>query len=599
MFVLAIGCCFVVSHYGDEIDAVVAAGHQYADFLVVLSRRGLIDDCIFVSFNMLVAYGFFTHNAVHNIFTAQSVVVQPVYEMPVFKAPVDACCLAHKKFVKYIHYNFICNMSYIIYMSQNAQWNSSIAFIFAMIGAAVGLGNIWRFSYVLYSNGGGSFFIPYFIAIVIMGIPFLILEYGVGFSFKDSFSNILKKINPKFEIIAWILVLFVFVITIYYMVILSWDLVYLGSSFTFSWGTDAANYFVNTVGGSSNLSNASFLLVPTTIGVVILWIALWFIARRNVNGGTGFVSKILIPALFVIMGFIIVYALTLPGAGIGISALLTPDWAKLGDVNIWLAAFSQIIFSLSMGQAIAITYASYLPENSKLTNNVLIVVAANSLFEICTAFGVFSILGYMSYTGGTPMVELITEGTGLIFIVFPMIFNIMGPIGRILAPLLFLAILFAGITSALGFFEPMLNSTTEKLGWSRRRTATVLSVVGCIFSLILTTGISSYLVGIIDGFVNEFGILLLIGIQCIIFAWFYGVDRFLPALNEHSTFKVGKTWSFVIKYLLPIVLVIMWIIGIINLFSNAAQFEIIIDLIIIVAVLVVAAVMYKVKPAND
>jgi NSS family neurotransmitter:Na+ symporter len=90
-----------------------------------------------------------------------------------------------------------------------------------MIGAAVGLGNIWRFSYVLYSNGGGSFFIPYFIAIAIMGIPFLILEYGVGFSFKDSFSNILKKINPKFEIIAWILVLFVFVITIYYMVILS------------------------------------------------------------------------------------------------------------------------------------------------------------------------------------------------------------------------------------------------------------------------------------------------------------------------------------------------------------------------------------------
>ena len=484
-------------------------------------------------------------------------------------------------------------------MTQQGQWDSSLSFILAMIGAAVGLGNIWRFSYVLYSNGGGSFFIPYLVAIAIMGIPFLILEYGVGFSFKDSFSNIMKRINPKFEIIAWILVLFVFVVTIYYMVILSWDLVYLASSFTFSWGTDAAQYFVSNVGGSSNLSNASFLLIPTTVGVLLLWVILWFISHRNVDKGIGKVSKILIPALFVIMGCIIVYALTLPGAGIGISTLLTPDWTKLMDINIWLAAFAQIIFSLSMGQAIAVTYASYLPENSKLIDNVLIVVASNSLFEICTAFGVFSILGYMSYTGGTPMVQLITEGTGLIFIVFPMIFNIMGPIGRILAPLLFLAILFAGITSALGFFEPMLNSTTEKLGWSRRRTATVLSVVGCIFSLILTTGISSYLVGIIDGFVNEFGILLLIGIQCIIFAWFYGVDRFLPALNEHSTFKVGKTWSFVIKYLLPIVLVIMWIIGIINLFSNAAQFEIIIDLIIIVAVLVVAAVMYKVKPAND
>ena len=162
-------------------------------------------------------------------------------------------------------------------MSQQAQWDSSIAFIFAMIGAAVGLGNIWRFSYVLYSNGGGSFFIPYFTAIAIMGIPFLILEYGVGFSFKESFSKIMRKINPKFEIIAWILVLFVFIVTIYYMVILSWDLIYLLSSFTFSWGTDAAAYFTQTVGGSSNLSNASFLLIPTTVGVLILWVILWFI----------------------------------------------------------------------------------------------------------------------------------------------------------------------------------------------------------------------------------------------------------------------------------------------------------------------------------
>ena len=484
-------------------------------------------------------------------------------------------------------------------MSQQAQWDSSLAFIFAMIGAAVGLGNIWRFSYVLYYNGGGSFFIPYFVAIAIMGIPFLILEYGVGFSFKESFSKIMRKIKPEFELIAWILVLFVFVVTIYYMVILSWDLVYLLSSFTFNWGTDTAAYFVNNVGGSSNLANASFLLIPTTVGVVLLWIVLWFISHRNVDKGIGKVSKILIPALFVIMGIIIVYALTLPGADIGINTLLTPDWGKLLDINIWLAAFAQIIFSLSMGQAIALTYASYLPENSKLIDNVLIVVASNSAFEICTAFGVFSILGFMSFTNGTPMVQLITEGTGLVFIVFPMIFNIMGPIGRILAPLLFLAILFAGVTSALGFLEPMLNSTSAKLNWSRKKTATVLCVIGCVFSLILTTGISSYLVGIIDTFVNEFGILILIGIQCIVFAWFYGVEHFLPALNETSTFKVGKTWSFIIKYLLPIVLIIMWAVGIFQLFTTAKTFEIIIDVIIIVGIMAAGIFMAKIKPRGE
>ena len=484
-------------------------------------------------------------------------------------------------------------------MSQRNQWDSSRAFIFAMIGAAVGLGNIWRFSYVVYSNGGGSFFIPYFIAIAVMGIPFLILEYGMGFSFKDSFSNILKRINPKLEIIGWILVLFVFVVVIYYMVILSWDLVYLMSSFTFNWGPDAAQYFVNRVGGSSNLSNACFLLIPTTVGVLILWVVIWFISNRDVNEGIGRISKILIPALFVIMGFIIVYALTLPGAGVGIDTLLTPDWSKLGDVNIWLAAFSQIIFSLSMGQAIALTYASYLPENSKLTDNVLIVVASNSLFEICTAFGVFSILGYMSHTAGTPMVQLVSEGTGLIFIVFPMIFNIMGPIGRILAPLLFLAILFAGITSALGFLEPVMSSVVDKFGWSRKKTATVLAIVGCALSLLLTSGISSYLVGIIDAFTNEFGILLLIAVQCIIFGWYYGADKLLDVLNAKSTFKVGKTWLFVIKYLLPCFLFVIWGVGIIHLFSNQKVFELIVDLIIVLGVILSAVVLTRLKPADN
>ena len=484
-------------------------------------------------------------------------------------------------------------------MSEHAQWDSTLTFIFAMIGVAIGLGNIWRFSYVLYSNGGGSFFIPYFCAIAIMGIPFLILEYGVGFSFKESFSKILKKIDGRFEYIAWALVLFVFIVVIYYMVILSWDMVYLLTSFTFGWGADTAAYFTNSVGGSSNLASAGFLLVPTTICVILMWIVLWYISHQDVDEGIGKVSKVLIPALFVIMGIIVVYAITLPGHMIGIDTLLRPRWNMLLDINIWLAAFAQIIFSLSMGQAIALTYASYLPKASKLTDNVLIVVASNSLFEIFTAFGVFSILGYMSLHSGMAMTKLVTEGTGLVFIVFPMIFNIMGPIGRILAPLLFLTILIAAITSALGFFEPMLSSTSSKFNLSRRKTATILSIVGCTFSILLTTGISSYLVGIIDSFVNQFGILLLIGVQCIIFAWFYNLDELVPVLNENGHLKVGKIWKFVIKYLLPIVLIAMWAYGMYDLFMSAEMFEIVIDMIIMVAVFVFSIILTKLNPKEE
>lgn len=480
-------------------------------------------------------------------------------------------------------------------MNNQSQWNSRIAFLLSMIGAAVGLGNIWRYSYVVYSNGGGTFFIPYLIAILIMGIPFLILEYGIGFRHKDSFSNILKGINPKLEYMSWALVLIIYFVLIYYLVIVSWDLVYLGSSINFSWGADSALYFVKNVGGSSNLSNMANFIIPTTVSMVIVWIFVWYISHKDLNEGIGRASKILMPLLFAIMAFIIIFALTLPGAGIGISALLNPDWQMLLNVNIWLAAFSQIIFSLSMGESISLTYASYLPEGSKLTDNVLIVVFANCAFEVITSFGIFSILGYMSYTSGTPMVELVSQGTGLVFVVFPMIFNIMGPIGRIIAPLLFIAILFAGISSAVAVFEPMINSSIHKLNWSRRKTVTVWSVVGCILSLLFTTGISSYLVGIVDSFITEFCILFLIALQCIIFTWFYDVEEVIPILNENDRVKVGKTWLFTLKYILPIFLLLMWINGVYHLLLNANTFELTVYMIITIIVLILSYIFTNIK----
>ncbi len=357
-------------------------------------------------------------------------------------------------------------------MENYEQWDSRWSFIFAMIGCAIGLGNIWRFSYVVYSNGGGSFFIPYFVAIALMGIPFLILEYGVGFSFKRSFTEIFKSINPKFEFIAWILIFLIAIVLIYYMVIISWDMFYLMNSFSFGWGSDTAAYFVHNVGGSENLSKIGNFFIPIGIGVIITWFILWFISHKSINKGIGVASKILIPSVFVIMIIIVIYALTLPGAMIGINALLNPNWMALTDINIWLVAFSQIIFSLGMGEAMAMTYASYLKDDAKLTDNVLIVIASNSSFEIFTAFGVFSILGFMSVTSGTPMVELVSEGTGLIFVVFPKIFDMMGIVGHILAPLFFLAVLFAGISSAFAFFEPIVGSISAKFNITRKRLVT-------------------------------------------------------------------------------------------------------------------------------
>jgi len=496
--------------------------------------------------------------------------------------------LPHKVLEKYI-----CGLILIIFMNKQGQWDSKLTFLLAMVGVAVGLGNIWRFSYVVYTNGGGSFFIPYLISIFILGIPFLILEYGIGFSFKKSFTEIVKFINPKFEWIAWIIVILIFTVSIYYMVILGWNLVYLFSSFTFSWGTDTSAYFINNVGGSSDLSNMGLFLIPTSIGVLISWVMLWFISNKKVDKGIGVASKILVPLLFLLMAIIIIFALTLPGANIGIHTLLNPNWNKLFDVNIWLAACSQIIFSLAVGETIILTYASYLPESSKLTDNVFMVVATNSIFEVCTGFGVFSILGFMSYTTGTPMVELISEGAGLIFIVFPLIFNIMGIMGRILAPLLFVTILFAGITSALSLVEPLLSSLSMKLDWSRKKTTTLLCVIGCLFSLILTNGINSYLIGVLDSFINQFGILFFIPVQAVIFSWIFDIDSIIPIINAYSSFKVGKIWKILVRYVCTIAVFGIWIYGIFGLFSSASSFEITIYVIFTVIVLIVSYILTK------
>ena len=395
------------------------------------------------------------------------------------------------------------------------------------------------------------------------------------------------------------LVLLVFIVVIYYMIILGWDLAYLLNSFNFGWGNDPSTFFTSYVGGSSSLASSKTIILPTLICTLILWAVFWIVSIKDIDKGIGRLSSILIPLLFTIMIFIFIYAFTLPGFSVGVSTLLTPDWSALFNINVWLAAFGQIIFSLSIGQAMVYTYASYLPKNTKLIDEVLLVVVANSLYEIFIAFGVFSILGYMSLTSSVPMNELISEGTGLIFIVFPQIFNEMGLMGHVIAPLLFMSILFAGITSSFALFEPLLSSLCDKFAWSRKKGVTILTIVACIGTIIFSTGSSSYLVSIVDEFVNNFAILILIGIQAIIFGWFYGVEKLIPLLNEFSTIKVGKTWVFILKYLLPILLICVWAFGLADLINGESSFKIAVDIIIIIIVVGLSALFTKLKPKTS
>ena len=458
-------------------------------------------------------------------------------------------------------------------MADKNEWGSNLSFILAMIGSAVGLGNIWRYPYVLYSNGGGAFYIPYIVAILLMGIPFLILEYGVGYNFKSSFAKAISNINSKCEYLGWLLPVAVFMIMIYYSAILGWDGIYIILSFFKGWGADPNTYFATTLLQSSDSYMGLLNFIPV-IAVAMLagWIIIWFISHKDLEKGLGKVSKVLVPLLFIIMVVIVGFSLTLPGASIGLAQLFNPDWSLLGHFEIWMAAFGQIVFSLSLGMSIAFTYASYTKDDADLITNTISIAIANSAFENFAALGVFSILGYMSLQSGTAVADLVTQGTGLVFIAYPTVFNVLGNWALVLGPLFFLTVYLAGLTSILSTIEPLSFSIQNKFGLTRSKTMTILCVVGALISMLYATSFGGSLLGFVDTFINQIALLFGVIVECIVFAWIFKAEKLVDFLNSRSkTIKVGKWWLIIVKYILPIVISIIWIGGMIDVINNGSM----------------------------
>ena len=483
--------------------------------------------------------------------------------------------------------------------TKKQEWNSNLAFMMAMIGSAVGLGNIWRFPNVLYSNGGGSFMIPYIVSLFLLGISFVLVEYAVGFKFKRSIARILYSIKNKLEPVAWFILLIVFLITTYYVCVVGWDFIYIILSVTKAWGANPDLYFANNVLHATDSMSGLFTIVPNLlVSVFLIWLFACLILRQDLNDGIGKVSQILLPLLCLIVVGIVAFSLTLPGASIGYSQIFTPDWSALGNLDVWLAAFGQIVFSLSLGMAIAMTYASYLPEGSKLVDNAVLVAFSNSGFEVFNSIGIFSILGFMTFTSGIPFNELVTEGTGLAFVVFPQVFNTMGDVAYIIGPLFFLCILFAGITSVIALLEGVCYSISEKFLIERKKTATVVCIIGFLISTIFATGAGSTILGVFDAYLNNFALLFAILLECIIFGWIYKFDDLIEVLNNNSSIKVGKTWKTVIKYILPICIAGLWIQGVYSTVKSADGLSITIMLILTVILIVVPMIFAKLPALN-
>ena len=389
-------------------------------------------------------------------------------------------------------------------------------------------------------------------------------------------------------------------IMIYYSAILGWDGIYIVLSFFKGWGADPNTFFGTTLLQSSeNFSGLTTFIPVIAISMLASWFVVWFISHRDLESGLGRVSKLLVPLLFIIMVIIVVFSLTLPGASIGLAELFNPDWSLLTHFEIWMAAFGQIIFSLSLGMSIAFTYASYTKDDADLITNTLSIAVANCAFENFAALGVFSILGYMSLQSGNAVADLVTQGTGLVFIAYPTVFNVLGNWAYVLGPLFFITVFLAGLTSILSTVEPLSFSIQNKFAISRNKTMTILCVVGAVISMMYATSFGGVLLGIVDTFINQIAILLGIVAECIVFAWIFKAEKLIEFLNQRSrALKLGKWGLVVVKYVLPIVVTIVWIGGMIEV-MNTCTFEQLIFTIITAALLLVTTLILTILPVKN
>lgn len=459
-------------------------------------------------------------------------------------------------------------------MAKREQWGSRIGFLLSAVGSAVGLGNIWRFPYQAYENGGGAFLIPYFIAALTAGIPLVLFEFSLGHRMRASLPTIFRRLSKRngyrnWEWIGWFQALLAIFIAAFYAVILSWVFYYIGLSFTGGWGDNSETFFFNDF---LNVSASPFEFGSVNVIVLALtacvWFVSWLIVFRGIKSGVEIAGKIFMPLLAVMMVILMFHQVTLPGAAAGLNALFEPDFQKLTDINIWISAYGQVFFSMSLGVGAMITYASYLPKESDVTNNAFLTGLLDTAFSLISGIMIFATLGAMAAAQGVTVQDVVQGGPALTFVTVPEALNGMSG-ARIFGPLFFLSLSIAGMTSIISLLEPLTAAMTERLKISRRKSVSVICAAGFLLSILYTFRSGLLTLDIADYFSGNFGMLAGGLCELILVCWILKPDFLSDHANRTSDFKIGSVWKFCISALTPLVLIVMLSTNIAGLFSSS------------------------------
>ncbi|XP_014664275.1 PREDICTED: sodium- and chloride-dependent glycine transporter 1-like [Priapulus caudatus] len=500
---------------------------------------------------------------------------------------------------------------------ERGNWSGKLDFFLSCVGYAVGIGNVWRFPYLCFRNGGGAFLIPYLLALVICGIPLFFMETAMG-QFASAGAIQIWKIAPIFTGVGYGTVAVTSILCIYYNVIIAWTLYYLASSFATEvpwkgclnpWNTAACgkrsqlvnstldtlqNYTTNITLVKAKTSTEEFwerrvlelsdgITEPNgmrwqlVIALIVAWLLVFACVCKGVKS-SGKVVYFTATFPYVILFVLLVRGATLPGAKLGIYFYLKPDWNQLKTFKVWGEACIQIFYSLGPGWGGLITMASYNRFRNNCLRDALLVPIINSGTSIFAGFAVFSVIGFMATEAGVPVKDVVTSGPGLAFVVYPEAISQM-PVSPLWAILFFFMLLTLGMDSQFVMLETVvtaiwdeLSHVTRKYKNSKLYITAACSIVMFILGLPMMTRGGAYVFILLDWYAAGYSVMVISLCEVIVIGWIFGPFRLLKDIKMMLNFEVPCKWLWWVLWAVFVPAILVFILIITGLYQTNVEY---------------------------
>ncbi|KAM4581884.1 sodium- and chloride-dependent GABA transporter 2-like [Fundulus diaphanus] len=468
------------------------------------------------------------------------------------------------------------------------QWATKMEFILAVAGHIVGLGNVWRFPYLCYKNGGGVFFIPYVLFLFTCGIPLFFLETSLGQFTSQGGITCWRKICPLFEGLGYGSQVVVLYTGVYYIIILAWTFLYLFSSFRSelpwvscnnSWNTDACfehgnndtsslHLYANTtssvvqfwerrlLGLSDGIEDIGTVRWDLALCLLLAWVLCYFCIWNGVKT-TGKVVYFTATFPYVMLAVLLVRGLTLPGAKEGIVFYLYPDPSRLADPEVWMDAGSQIFYSYGVCTGVLTSLGSYNKYNNNCYRDCIYLCLLNSLTSFVAGFAIFSVLGFMAKEQNVDISMVAESGPGLAFIAYPRAVALM-PFPQLWAIFFFVMIIFLGLDSEFVYQESLVTTISDMypsfFQKTRRRRLLLLTICagGFLVGLVMVTEGGLYVFQLFDYYACSGMTLLFFAIlQSVCIGWVYGADRHYDNVKDMIGYHPWPFMKYCWRYITP------------------------------------------------